>query len=125
MLPDSSTHVRSRAVKNLTASLSQSRRLPRSDASVFTEYILPVITDVKSCDLINFGRRSTVVLLPQLAQDAPVWFRCTVDPAICCRISGNCSNIPRVAPLAKSRHDERDDTDNQISWQQCQGLYNA
>jgi hypothetical protein len=118
MLSDSSA--RSRAVKNLTASLSQSRRLPRSDASVFTEYILPVITDVKSFDLINFGRKPTVVLLPQLAQDAPVWFRCTVDPAICCRISGNCSNIPRVVPLAKSHHVERDDADNQISWQQCQ-----
>ena len=46
MMSDSSAHVRSRAVKILTASLSQVRRLPRSDANVFTEYILPVVTSV-------------------------------------------------------------------------------
>lgn len=48
MLSDSNSRVRSSALKMLTTSLGPVRRLPRSDASVFTEYILPTISNVRN-----------------------------------------------------------------------------
>ena len=123
-MSDSSAHVRSRAVKILTASLSQVRRLPRSDANVFTEYILPVITNVKCCDVINFW---TIVNGCFATAVGPRWlgFGSLYRGRACGRISGNCSDIPRVVALANSHRVQRDHADNRISWQQCQRLYDA
>lgn len=46
MMSDGSSRVRSSTLKLLTASLFPVRRLPRSDANVFSEYILPIITSL-------------------------------------------------------------------------------
>ncbi len=46
MMSDGNSRVRSSALKLLTASLIPVRRLPRSDANVFSEYILPIINGV-------------------------------------------------------------------------------
>lgn len=46
MMSDGNNRVRSSALKILTASLNPVKRLPRSDANVFSEYILPIITSV-------------------------------------------------------------------------------
>ena len=46
LLADGNNRVRSSALKMLTASLQRLQRLPRSDANVFGEYILPAISIV-------------------------------------------------------------------------------
>ena len=46
MMSDGSTRVRSSALTMLSNSLKPMRRLPRSDANVFSEYILPVLNSV-------------------------------------------------------------------------------
>nr|CAH0112606.1 unnamed protein product [Daphnia galeata] len=58
MMSDGNSRVRSGALKLLAASLFPVRRLPRSDANVFSEYILPIINS--------------------LAQDASGLVRCTL-----------------------------------------------
>ena len=80
-MSDTNARIRSNAVKLLSASLNPIRRLPRSDANVFSEYILPIVTNVKICRslkllvvLIIIGLIDVV----QLAQDESVLVRSTL-----------------------------------------------
>lgn len=58
MMSDGNSRVRSGALKLLAASLFPVRRLPRSDANVFSEYILPIINSVNYLkSLLNFQFR--------------------------------------------------------------------
>lgn len=51
LLTDGNNRVRSSALKILTTSLQLLQRLPRSDANVFGEYILPAISIVSTVSI--------------------------------------------------------------------------